>query len=259
MIDYFKNFSNHMTKLARVPKAVKQYRRALIELRNNKNLFHGTKPDNVAGLLDEGVVGVNPGTHGKGAYFWKNQPRSTYMRYPEYPGLFTKKKGVTLGKEPIDPHPFGTATFKGVQSDRPFMAISSTPVALAKGKDTTFVITPEQLKAGVKQLKDKKYRQMDTRIFHRAEVDRAMRAFDPDELKEPTKRELIRLLRGKGPERLLGQSVSGKKGVGMTRRRPTVKRDINNFYGQYDEAVGRKPILKDYKVDNRRESIYDYV
>ena len=78
------------------------------------------------------------------------------------------------------------------------------------------MITPEQLKAGIEQLKSKRYRHTDTRIFHHVEADLAMRAFDLDNVKEPNKRELVRLLRGKGPERTLGKGVSGKKGIGMT-------------------------------------------
>lgn len=221
-------------KTAVVAKAVKQYRRALEALQGG-NLFHGTKPGLVAPIAQQGVIQPNVGTHGTGAYFWRDRPLSTYMRYPDYPGILTSRKGVKMGPAPIDPNPPGTHTNPGLVSDRAQMEISSTPVQLAQGKATTISANPKDLRAALDAIKEKRYRQMDTRVFHRAEADRAMAQMDriegTEHMQRPTKQELVRLLRGKMPAHR----------VGMTRKIPTRERDINQLYGTYDRAIGRKP------------------
>jgi len=239
-----------LQKTARVAKAVKMYRRALMALRSKENVFHGTKPGRSVGIAETGVVDAKPGGHGVGAYFWKRKPRASYMRYPGYEGLWTKRSKVKFGPTPKDPQP------QGFQADRPFMEISSTPVKLAPGKDTTISATPENLLKAKKYIRARKFRQMDTRVFHRAEADRMMSKLDKihgtEQTIRPTKQELVRLLQGK----------TKMQQVGMTRRTPTKREELNNMYGTYDEAVGRSPLMKDTLPSalqrKRGASPYDY-
>jgi len=246
------------TKVARVATAVKMYRRAMQALASGKNLYHGTKPQHVKSIATSGKLNPAPGTHGHGVYFWKKQPRSTYMRWPEYPGLWTRKSGVKLGPTPHDPRPVGTYRNPGLVSDRPFMEISSDAVKLAPGKQTTISATPKGLRDAREGIKANRFRQMDTRIFHRAEADRQMRAMDKlhgtDSFTQPTKQELVRILRGKTPT----------PKVGMTRKTPTTPYELNQFYGSYDKNVGKNPWMKEnFTAAMKRQSKpkvspYDY-
>lgn len=224
-----------LEKIARVATAVKMYRRSREALASGENLFHGTTPGNARAVVSSGTIKVNTGTHGDGAYFWRGRPLSTYMRYPEYPGLWTNRRGVRMGPTPVDPNPPGTHTNPGLVSDRPFMEISSTPVRLAKGKQTTVSLTPEQRRDAADAIKRHRFRQVDTRLFHRAEADiavgRADRMHGSDHAVRPSKRDLVRLLQGKVPATR----------VGMTRKPPRTTGELNNLYGSYDKAVGRAP------------------
>lgn len=243
------------TKLARVATAVKMYRRAMQALRSGQNLYHGTKPQHVKSIASSGVINPHGGTHGTGAYFWRGKPRSTYMRWPEYPGLWTRRAGTKMGPTPFDPRPAGTYRNPGITSDRPFMEISSTPVKLAPGKQTTISATPKGLREAREGIKANRFRQMDTRIFHRAEADRQMQVMDKlhgsDNFVAPTKRDLVRILQGKTPT----------PRVGMTRKQPKTPYELNQFYGSYDKNVGRQPWMKENftpAMQRKGLSPYDY-
>jgi hypothetical protein len=239
----FHAFQDELEKIARVPKAVKQYRRLLqeyAEARSNPSLFHGTHPKYVEALLDSGRLKPALGTHGTGVYMWKGRPRSTYMRWPDsekyprgFPGVFAKAKDLKLGKTPVDPRKGGPIA-QGAYSERQAMAISEDPIDLPKGR-TTLVADREQLRELREKIKKRRFRQMDSRILHRLEADMQAKRLDAkyqtEQYARPTKRDLVRLLRDR----------KRMPYVGMTRRLPTSKKDVNRFFGQYDEVVGRTP------------------
>mgnify|MGYP003303391173 CR=1 FL=1 len=143
MIDYFSSFSDELTKIARVPTAVKQYRRARQILAASgddvQKVFHGTSPAGLQSILGRGTIKVSPGTHGTGAYMWKNHPRQTYMNTPDAksPGFAMSRRELGNIKEPP-----GSKYHHG---DRKFMLIS----------DKDVVIPPRSsVKATMQQLKD---------------------------------------------------------------------------------------------------------
>ena len=246
MVDSILNaFKDELEKIARVPTAVKQYRRAQEALLRGDHLFHGTKPGHVEGILRSRKLLPASGTHGTGVYMWKGQPRSNYMRFPHskkypggFPGIMAKKKNLRLGKEPVDPRPHGSAMHKGTFSERPFMAISEDAVALPAG--TTIVADKKQLRKFRDLIREGRFRQTDSRILHRLEADRKMRQVDrmqsTDHYRAPTKKELVRLLRSKKPMPY----------VGMVRDTPRTKKGLDQLYGSYDEALGREA-LRDSK------------
>jgi len=223
------------TKLSRVPRAVKMYRRALVSLRGG-NLFHGTKPKRVAGIARSGTLPAFPGTHGKGVYMWRDGPRSTYMRRPDQPGVIMSRSRTKLGPTPKPPE----GGVRGRFPERPYMAISSTPVKLPP--KSYLSTTPEQLRAARQGMTKNRLRPMDSAIFHRAEADMAMGRIDPDMVKRPTKRDLVRLLRRK----------TQPKTVGMIRSKRT-NQELNLLHGQYDRAVGREPLV------DPKTGLFDYV
>lgn len=192
MIEYFNNFADHLTKLARVPTAVKQYRRARQALaeagEGSKNVFHGTSPEGLQSILASGKIRVAPGTHGEGAYMWKNRPRQNYMNTPDErsPGLMLRRSKLGPIKSPKDPSPH--------LKDRKAMLISDKDVKLHR--KATAKGTAEQLKRGREGLKKGKVRQINSAIFNRAEADDAIMRAGEDVI-APTKRELVRLLQGK--------------------------------------------------------------
>lgn len=232
-------FWGELEKVARVPKAVKQYRRVMEALKTEDSLFHGTKPKHVGSILKGRQLDPAPGTHGTGVYMWKGKPRSTYMRYPHseryplgFPGVFAKKTDLKLGKEPHDPRPYGSSMHQGTFSERPFMAISEDPVKLPP--KSSIVADARQLREFREDIKKGRFRQVDSRILHRVEADLQMKLLDKihgtDHYRPPTKKELSRLIRSEKPMPY----------VGMVRDAPRTDDALNKLYGSYDEMLGRE-------------------
>lgn len=218
----FSAMSDELVKIARVPKAVKMYRRATEALRGGHS-FHGTKNKHVKEIAEAGQLDPFMGTHGKGVYTWRGRPRSTYMRYPDYPGVIAPRKALKMGKTPPDPRA-GSDLAPGLVSERSFMDISETPVKLPP--KTMLSAPPAELVAAREGMKKNRLRPIDSAIFHRAEADTAMRRIDPLSEVEPTKKELMDLFkRKKEPKR-----------VGMTRGRRT-EAETESFHDMYEAAT----------------------
>ena len=229
------SFWEELEKIARVPKAVKMYRRALVALQSGENLFHGTKPGALKDIAESGGLKVHSGTHGDGVYFWKGRPRSSYMRGPKDSGLWTKRDGVTLGDTPHDPKPYDPRVNASLHAQRRAMEISDTAVDLPAR--TTLSSTAKELRSARAAITKRRYRQMDARILHRAEADMQMRRVDKeqgsDHYRAPTKKELVRLLR----RTRTTPQVKGTRAV------PRTPKQLNDLYGSYDEHLGREVAL----------------
>lgn len=192
-----------MEKVARVPTAVKQYRRAMQMLGGVKttkgvvrdeHLFHGSQPQLIGDLVRSGGVKQLPGAHGKGVYMWKEQPLQTYLRKPDSVGVAIPKDKLPAG---------GESTFVAPRPDkyRPHMRVwtgkgKGEPLRLPE--KSTVIAPPAELKKMREGISKGKLKQMDSQIFHRAEAD--WRAADHGEGKRPSKRELIRMMRRKLPQ-----------------------------------------------------------
>ena len=185
--------TGELTKISRVATAVKQYRRAMQILAEagrpgTERAFHGTKPEYLQSILASGKIQPASGAHGKGTYLWKNRPRQSYMNTSDSrsPGFIMRRSKLGRYAEPIDPNPH--------KLDRRHMTI--VPEGVKIPQRSTVKGTPQQLREGRKGIKKHRLRQVDSAIWTRSEADTAARRAGEDVI-EPTKRELIRLLRQK--------------------------------------------------------------
>lgn len=192
MIEYFNSFTDELIKIARVPRAVKQYRRArqILEAAGPgvRKVFHGTSPKNIQSILSGGVIKPTSGTHGVGTYMWKNHPRQSYMNTPD-----ARSPGFAMNRSELG-NIVAPPGSKHSLADRKYMLISDKAVKIPARSSVK--ASPEQLKKGREGIKKHRLRQIDSAIWTRAEADVAAKRGGEDVI-EPTKRELIRLLRQK--------------------------------------------------------------
>ena len=186
-------FFAELTKVARVAKAVKQYRRAMQILAeaphaSTARVFHGTKPEHIQKVLSEGVLKPHAGAHGVGTYMWKHRTRQTYMHTVDErsPGFAIRRALLGKIKSPKDPNPH--------KLDRAAMLISDKSVRIPPRSSVK--ATPKQLKEGREGIKRSRLRQVDSAIWTRAEADTAAKRAGEDII-APSKRELVRLLQRK--------------------------------------------------------------
>ena len=235
-------YAREMEKISAKRGPVKQYERLKKIYEEGGHLFHGSHPKYMKSILTEKRLKPGKGTHGTGVYTWKGRPRSTYMRWPHskkyplgFPGIAMSRKQTKMGPTPHDPRPPGSVVAKGAYSERRLMEISEDPVDLPRNKSTYIVADKRQLNELRKQIKEGRFRQIDSRILHRLEADLQMQALDKkygtDHYRPPTKKELLDLVRSKKPMPY----------IGTTRRLPATHKEFNNFYGQYDRMLKRKP------------------
>lgn len=182
-----------MTKVARVPKAVKQYRRALQMLSGkgrDPHLFHGSRPDLIKDVVGSGKLKKHDGAHGKGAYLWKDRPLQTYLNRPESVGVAIPKGKMPSGDE---------SSFIAKRHDpaRKHMRVWAGKGDLEVPEKSTVIAPSKAMKSMRESIKKRRMRQMDPAVFHRAEAD--WRAGRHGEAVRPGKKELVKMLRkGKG-------------------------------------------------------------
>lgn len=199
-------------KLARVPTAVKQYRRALAGFndasrsireagRNQATrgmALHGT--DDLAGILDERRITASPlgptGQYGSGAYFWRGFPKrmshASYLQHLTEEGVATDLASLP-NKRPAQ------ANIYGAGSSNLDSVVSGPTDYHLRPKDTAIIDMATRKNDGslggvMADAQDARMRTMDTAIFQRARAQQ-MRANANKPLPTPTKQELMALLR----------------------------------------------------------------
>ena len=181
-------------KVARVPRAVKQYRRAIQMLSRrgrDSHLFHASQEQYMKGILDKGVR-QHPGAHGHGAYFWKRQPLQTNLGRSDAVGIAIPETKMPPGRESnfvsrmIDPHREHMRVWTGMGKE--------DLVKVPRG--STAFVTDTQRRALGSQMASGRIRQIDPAIFHRAEADWRAGVHGAG-VRTPSKKELVALLKRK--------------------------------------------------------------
>jgi len=206
-----------LEKLANVPTAVKQYRRARELLRGGDNLFHGVLPkdrpvaQSVRGILNEGLW-PQLAAHGSGVYLWKDRPRMTYMRGPEATGFAMRRDQLPAHREPVDPHP----THPMRRHMLVFNHAEGDPLANLKVPARSSLVAPSDVVAANEQvIRERRLRRIDPAIFHRAEAEQTARDAvrqgfrDPAFVQEPTRQELMALHTRRGKPTTFGAGLRG--------------------------------------------------
>jgi hypothetical protein len=160
-----------LTKLARVPKLLKQYRRALQALESGESAFHGTRsPASMSGILESGAIQASPGgQYGPGSYWWKGFPRRTNFNRPTDEGIIAAVKRVEEShKLPL--RSVATGELEPTQAIRLFKGPGK------KGTDP-FPLTPKdtaiakRTPAREQAFREHRLRAIDPQIFNRAKAD----------------------------------------------------------------------------------------
>lgn len=204
MAGFITGFADELEKLGTVTKAVKQYRRAVKLLESQGSAFHGTK----AGKSIATSGSIKPSTAGRfgeGVYMWRGAPRPPYMnrRSPE---------GFATSLERADRGAVRNLTEAGTK--RPATATDRGQILLYRGrggkgaepyplkpKDTAILGHSQELHRGRQA---HHLRHIHPEIFQRAKADVRARGLsktmkydlDPENIVEPSAKELRRLMRG---------------------------------------------------------------
>jgi hypothetical protein len=205
-------FADELEKIAVVSSGMKQYRRALQLFPRNKAVpqaFHGVEPiteavggsppveSRLQSILSGGeLLPSSTGSHGPGQHTWKGQPLLTYMNRPDSTGIAVPLKNALDGA--------AEDLSKAHESlVRPHMVIRKGSLKLPP-KQTTIIAPPETLRKTQGLFAKKKYRQVSSPIFNRAEADwRAMshanagRELYPEQIVRPGAKYLEKLRTGR--------------------------------------------------------------
>jgi hypothetical protein len=196
-----------ITKIARVPSAVKQYRRALQGFGEASRTLqrgdphqratagfalHGT--GDLPGILEAGKITASPlgetGQHGAGAYFWKGFPREEYLKGLQDEGVLTDLKSLP-NKRPVLPNIYSGHT-------NLHTAISGPGDYKLRPRDTAVIDMATRAKnktlpTVLADAAEMRARVMDTSIFHRAR-QQIVASNGKKFLPSPSKLDLMKLL-----------------------------------------------------------------
>lgn len=208
---------DELEKLARVPKAVKMYRRSLAGLGEGSRsirqqgggparegfALHGT--EGLPGILEDSRIYASPlgetGQHGAGVYWWRGFPREGYLTGPTKEGILTSLQSLKERKLFRPP----TKNIRGGHSNVQ-MALTGPEDYKLIPKDVAVMDTAKRAREGtlgpvMADAQKARARVVDSAIFDRARKDvvdanrRLSGAKNLPPAKEPTKQELMQLLK----------------------------------------------------------------